>query len=172
MNAILLLIPIMLLRYGLLGLLSKEALKRAAFFPPMVGRKRVALWFYLISNISMFLYLFFLQIRIEPEWLSAGLTLYGLGIVFYTVSIFNYAKPKENGINLKGLYRVSRNPMYIAYFIYFLGCVLLTHSLILLGLLFVFQISSHWIILAEESWCVKEFGDEYIKYMKKVRRYV
>lgn len=31
MNAILLLIPILFLRYGLLGMMSKEALKRASF---------------------------------------------------------------------------------------------------------------------------------------------
>jgi protein-S-isoprenylcysteine O-methyltransferase Ste14 len=36
----------------------------------------------------------------------------------------------------------------------------------------VFQISSHWIILSEERWCVKQFGDEYIDYMKRVRRYI
>jgi len=77
-----------------------------------------------------------------------------------------------NGINLNGLYRVSRNPMYIAYFIYFLGCALLTHSLILLALLIGFQVSAHWIILSEERWCIKKFGEEYIKYMNKVRRYI
>lgn len=172
MNAILLLIPFILLRYGLLGLLSKEALKRAVFLPPMVGNKKAALWVYLISNMAMFLYLFFLRIRIEPVWFYIGLILYGLGIALYTLSIIHYARPNQNGINQKGLYRVSRNPMYVACFIYFLGCVLLTHSWILLGLLFVFQISSHWIILSEESWCVREFGEAYISYMKKVRRYL
>ncbi len=78
----------------------------------------------------------------------------------------------DYGINLNGLYRVSRNPMYIAYFIYFLGCALLTHSLILLALLICFQVSAHWIILSEEKWCIKKFGEEYIKYMNKVRRYI
>lgn len=76
-----------------------------------------------------------------------------------------------NGINLNELYRVSRNPMYVAYFIYFLGCVFLTRSWILLALLISFQISAHWFILSEERWCIREFGEEYIKYMNKVRRY-
>ncbi|WP_442929338.1 methyltransferase family protein [Natranaerovirga pectinivora] len=77
-----------------------------------------------------------------------------------------------NGIKLNGLYRVSRNPMYIAYFICFIGCVLLTYSWILLMLVIVFQISSHWVILSEERWCIEKFGEEYIKYMNKVRRYI
>jgi len=72
---------------------------------------------------------------------------------------------------IKGLYRVSRHPTYVAYFIYFSGCVLLTNSLVLFILLIVFQVSAHWIILSEERWCVKEFGQEYIEHMKKARRY-
>ena len=172
MNAIILLIPILLLRYALLGGLSKEALKRAVFLPPMDGKKRATLWIYLISNIALFLYLFFIQIRIVPGWFYLGLILFVLGTVLYAVSIINFARPNANGVNQKGLYRVSRHPMYVAFFIYFLGCVLLTQSLVLLAILLVFQISSHWIILSEESWCVKEFGEEYITYMKKVRRYI
>lgn len=88
------------------------------------------------------------------------------------VSVANYAKPAENGINLHGLYQISRNPMYVAYFIYFLGCVLLTQSLILFAILLIFQISAHWIILSEERWCIERFGQVYLNYMNKVRRYI
>ena len=75
-------------------------------------------------------------------------------------SVSSFAKPAKNGINLKGLYRISRNPMYVSYFIYFLGCVLLTQSLLLLAILVAFQISTHWIILSEERWCIKKFGEK------------
>lgn len=34
------------------------------------------------------------------------------------------------------------------------------------------KISAHWIILAEERWCIKKFGEEYKNYMNKVRRYI
>ena len=71
-----------------------------------------------------------------------------------------------------GLYRLSRNPMYLAYFILFLGCVLLTQSLVLFGLLAVFQVSAHWIILAEERWCLETFGAAYQHYARRVRRYL
>ena len=170
MNAFLTVIPILLIRYGLLGIINKEALKRAGFFAPLIGREKVAYWGYQIANILILLYLFLLKIKTDSDWLYIGLIVYSLGIILYSVSIINYAKPKMNGINLNGLYRVSRNPMYIAYFIYFLGCALLTHSLI--ALLICFQVSAHWIILSEERWCIKKFGEEYIKYMNKVRRYI
>lgn len=172
MNAVLTVIPFILIRFGLLSILDKEALKRAAFFAPLIGKEKVAYWFYQISNILIFVYLCFLKITTDPYWLYAGLVIYGLGVLLCLISVSNFAKPAENGINLKGLYRISRNPMYVAYFIYFLGCVLLTQSLILLAILMVFQISAHWIILSEERWCVKKFGKEYINYMNKVRRYI
>lgn len=172
MNAFLILIPFILIRFVLLGILDKEALNRAAFFAPLLGKEKAAYWFYQISNILLFVYLCFLKITTNPYWLYTGLVIYGSGVLFCIVSVSNFAKPAENGINLKGLYRISRNPMYVAYFIYFFGCVLLTQSLILLAILMVFQISAHWIILSEERWCVKKFGEEYINYMNKVRRYI
>lgn len=171
MNGLILLIPFMLIRFGLLNILSKEGLKRAAFFAPLIGKEKAAYWFYQISNILIFVYLFFLNITTN-SWFYVGLGVYGLGILLCFAAVTNFAKPTENGINLKGLYRISRNPMYVAYFIYFLGCVLLTQSLVLFAILIVFQISAHWIILSEERWCIKKFGEEYKSYMSEVRRYI
>lgn len=172
MNAFLTAIPLILIRFGLLIILSKEAFKRAAFFAPLIGKEKVAYWVYQLSNILIFVYLCFLKITTDPYWLYTGFVIYGFGILLCLGSVSNFARPSDNGINVKGLYHISRNPMYLAYFIYFLGCVLLTQSLILLAILFIFQISEHWIILSEERWCVMKFGKEYINYMHKVRRYI
>ncbi len=62
--------------------------------------------------------------------------------------------------------------MYVAYFVYFVGCALLTQSMVLLGTVIAFQVSAHWIILSEERWCLERFGEEYQRYSKKVRRYL
>ena len=172
MNAFLLVIPMILIRYGLLRLVNKEALKRASFFAPLVGIEKGAYWIYQITTALMLLYLFFLKITIDSEWFYIGLIIYSLGIILYVIAVINYAKPEINGINLNGLFRLSRNPMYVGYFIYFLGCVFLTQSWILFVLLICFQISAHWIILSEERWCIKKFGEVYIKYMNSVRRYI
>jgi protein-S-isoprenylcysteine O-methyltransferase Ste14 len=172
MSAFFTVIPIILIRYGLLSSISKEAAKRASLFAPLIGKEKVAYWAYQITTVLILLNLILLKIKTDSDLFYTGLIIYSLGTVLYAVSTVNYAKPKRNGINANGLYRISRNPMYIAYFIYFLGCVLLTNSWTLLALLIVFQISSHWIILSEERWCIKKFGEEYIKYMKKVRRYI
>ena len=173
MIGFLLLIPFFLIRFGLLSLLNKDAVKRAAYFAPLSGNEITAYWIYQISNLSIFIYICFLTVRIERSVIfCAGLFFYITGLILCAVSIVNFAKPSIDGLNCNGLYRVSRNPMYVSYFIYFAGCALLTQSLLLFGIVLIFQISSHWIILSEEKWCMEAFGEEYIQYMKKVRRYI
>ncbi len=172
MSAFVLAIPIIIIRYVFLSMLSKEALKRAAYFAPLVGRERIAYWVYQAATLLIMLNLILLRIKVDTDWFYIGAATYSFGLVLYAMSMLDYARPKTNGINVNGLYRISRNPMYIAYFICLLGCALISSSWTLFTYLIVFQISSHWIILSEERWCIKIFGEEYSRYMNKVRRYI
>ncbi len=172
MNAFLLIIPIFLIRFGLLKMINKNALRRAAFFAPLEGREKAAYLFYQFSNTFIILYSIFLKIQSNPPLFFIALFIYILGISVLIIATVDFAKPEQSGINTNGIYKISRNPMYIGYFIYFSGCVLLTHSILLLISLLVFQISAHWIILSEERWCVSKFGTEYLNYMNKVKRYI
>lgn len=172
MNAFILFIPIILVRYGLLGIINKAALRRAAFFAPVFNGEKAAKWIYQITNIAMILYLPFTTVKTGSNWFWAGLAVYLLGFLLYSCSTVNYAMPKTNGLNKNGLYRLSRNPMYVAMFICLTGCAMLAQSWILAVMLLAFQISSHWIILSEERWCIHVFGEEYICYMNTVRRYI
>ena len=40
------------------------------------------------------------------------------------------------------------------------------------GIAAALQISGHWVILAEERWCLARFGGAYARYMQKVPRYL
>lgn len=171
MGAILL-VPFLLIRFGLLSMLNKEAVSRAAHFPPMAQGARPAYWLYQFSTVALFVSMFFLRIRTtSPALFYAGIAVCMAGIVLLTASVVSFTKPSEEGMCRSGPYRFSRNPMYVAYFLFFLGCALLTQSLLLLGILLVFQGSAHWLILAEERWCSAQFGETYLGYMRSVRRY-
>lgn len=166
-------IPFILIRFVLLLVLDRNAFRRAAHFPPFKERERIAYWVYQMSTLAIFLCMFFLQI-IEGNDLSLflGIGTYVMGMILLILSVVHFTRPTESGIHDTGIYRISRNPMYIAYFVFFLGCVLLTESLLLLALVLIFQISAHWIVLSEERWCMDEFGEPYRRYMEKVRRYL
>ena len=173
MNGFLLLIPFLLIRFGVLSHLDRAAVKRAAFFAPMAGKEIAAYWIYQLSNAAIFIVLFFPKVPIDFSWqFWSGTLFYLLGLVLCTASVIDFAAPSGEGLNQNGLYRFSRNPMYLSYFILFMGCALLTHSVLLGGIDIIFQLSSHWIILSEERWCIGRFGDAYRQYMKRVRRYI
>lgn len=172
MNGFFLAIPVLFVRYGLLGLLNKEALSRAGFFAPLQRKEKIAYWVYQISVLFILIYLIFLKVNAGTIWFYIGLFVYFLGLLMYILSVLNYANPDNNGLNENGLYRLSRNPMYVAYFFNFLGCGLLTRSILIIVALIFFQIASHWIIKSEERWCINQFGDDYKNYMNNVRRYL
>ncbi len=172
MNAGFLVLPILLIRYALMASTNRSALERAAYFAPLAKNEMPAYWVYQATGIACILLLFFLTVRTDSIFFPIGLSVYVLGIALYAISVVHFAKPQRSGMNVGGLYRVSRNPMYVAYFVCFLGCAILTRSLALLVLLLVFQVSAHFIILSEERWCLKKFGDAYEAYRHRVRRYL
>ena len=173
MNGLWLLVPFLLVRFGLLAVLSREAVARAAHFAPMEGGERIAYGIYQLSNAAMFLYLAFLTVQTQPPlFFRAGLACCLSGLILCTASIAAFSAPSGEGPCTGGVYRFSRNPMYVAYFAVFMGCAMLTQSPVLCGAVLVFQISAHWIILAEERWCLEQFGEDYRQYMGRVRRYV
>lgn len=174
MNGFLLLIPFLLIRFGVLSHLDRAAVKRAAFFCAD-GRERKLrhIGYTSFPMPAIFIVLFFLKVPIDFSWqFWSGTLFYLLGLVLCTASVIDFAAPSGEGLNQNGLYRFSRNPMYLSYFILFMGCALLTHSVLLGGIDIIFQLSSHWIILSEERWCIGRFGDAYRQYMKRVRRYI
>ena len=54
------------------------------------------------------------------------MAIYLFGLALCAISMRDFARPDANGMNTKGLYRYSRNPMYVAYFVCFLGIAFLT----------------------------------------------
>lgn len=172
MNGFLLLIPFLLIRFPLLSRLNSKAIKRAAHFPNMQGNEVIAYWIYQVSNVLIFIYLCFLTINTNNLYVFiSGNVCYWIGLLLCAITIFNFSKPSSSGFNHNGLYQYSRNPMYVSYFIFFIGCAFLTNSKILLGIVIIFQLSAHCIILSEERWCLQTFGETYRQYIKDVRRY-
>lgn len=173
-TSFILLIPFFLIRFGLPSLISRDALRRAAHFAPMYGKERIAYFLYQLSNTVLFVYMFFLTIAVKEDgYFYAGICIYLLGLLLCAISMINFSKPSgERDFSSKGLYRFSRNPIYVSYFIFFTGCALLSRSLILFGIILIFQSSAHWIIRCEERWCTEVFGYAYEEYMKRVRRYI
>ena len=171
-NAFLLVIPVILIRYLLLKAISEDAYQRAAYFPPLEGKERYAYHIYQATTIFMLIFTIFLRIQSDSMVNIVGFISFILGTFLYIISMYSFARPQSDGLNNKGLYRFSRNPMYVAFFLYFLGIALITESILYLIVVIIFQISVHYIILSEERACLSEFGTAYEEYMNEVNRYL
>lgn len=172
MNAIILIIPLIIIRYGLPKILSDSANERTGFFPPPTGIEKLMLNVYKIATISLLATLFFFKINLEDNVNYLGLVIYLAGMLFYILSVVDFARANEENVIKNGVYKFSRNPMYVAFFLYFLGINLMINSWLYLILLVVFQVAVHFLILGEERWCKQEYGQEYGNYMQEVRRYL
>jgi protein-S-isoprenylcysteine O-methyltransferase Ste14 len=172
LTGLILISPILLVRFLLTSFLGKEALKRAAFFPPTERFERIAYLINILTTFALLVLPFFLRIKSRGFFLISGSCLLIIALVFYIVSIIQFARPNSSGLNVSGLYSISRNPMYVAFFLYFLSCCILTGSWLLFTVLLIFQISVHFLIISEERWCKQQFGEAYIDYFGKVRRYI
>ena len=86
---------------------------------------------------------------------------------------FRIGSPKETtSLKMEGLFRFSRNPMYLGVFTTLLAAVLYTFSPIILLVVIFVVVVHHKIVLAEEEYLQKSFGEEYLAYCRRVRRYI
>lgn len=111
------------------------------------------------------------------KWISLFLWIFGFLLLFIgrfgLGSSFRIGTPKEStNLRVEGVYRFSRNPMYLGVYATVLASVLYTLNPVVL-LLAVFVIAVHHkIVLAEEEHMRKVFGQEYVDYSRRVRRYI
>jgi protein-S-isoprenylcysteine O-methyltransferase Ste14 len=86
---------------------------------------------------------------------------------------FRIGSPQEKtSLKTNGLFKFSRNPMYVGVYTTILASVLYTLNpfVLLIGIFVV--VVHHKIVLAEELHMLNVFGKEYEEYCCRVRRYV
>lgn len=120
---------------------------------------------------------------IETPWnhLGWGLLALGLGVEVHSVCSFIRARTTVNPMRIQlanrlvatGLYRISRNPMYLGLILSLSGWgVLLGHPLTLM-LVWVFARLLVVVQIAPEEEALREkFGEAYLAYSRRVNRWI
>ena len=71
-----------------------------------------------------------------------------------------------------GIYRFTRNPYFVSYFLMFAAYTVLLQNLILFGLSIAGFLFVHKMIMKEERYLYAVHGDAYVQYKAKVPRYL
>lgn len=103
----------------------------------------------------------------------------GLGIILSSLFRFKRANTKPEpwkpttAIVADGIYKYTRNPMYLGMAFVYLGLSFAINSLWFLPFLPVVLFAIHYgVILREEAYLERKFGQEYLNYKTQVRRWI
>lgn len=124
---------------------------------------------------------------VPVHFLPAGINVL-LGILVVAVSVpivisaiwemrraqtpFDVRKP-ATALVTQGVFRFSRNPGYLSMTIFYIGLSLLVNSLwVLLSLIPVLLLMQQGVIKREERYLKRKFGEQYLRYKHRVRRWI
>jgi len=130
---------------------------------------------FIFSNIILFsslIYSFFLPLKLKTFWLYIGLVIYLVGIIFFIVAEINFITTPKGKVVNKGVYRISRNPMFLGGFLIFIGTGIACISWVLPLFAVIYIIIINVVINSEEQFCLRKFGKEYKEYMNITPRWI
>ncbi|RFA28601.1 hypothetical protein CAI21_12140 [Alkalilimnicola ehrlichii] len=113
------------------------------------------------------------------RWLGIPLVLIGLGIAKWHADLFKAVDTnidtfgEPDTLTTEGLFRYTRNPMYLGFVIVLVGVAVLLGSITPFLPLAGFVLLTHfWYIRYEERAMLKQFGQQYVDYKSRVRRWL
>jgi len=113
--------------------------------------------------------------------IALGLTIVGLGVAVAGVVSFRIARTTVNPLKpdtasslvVAGIYRVTRNPMYLGALIVLIGwAAFLANALAFIGAAAFVLYLNRFQIIPEEKALTTRFGPEFATYCSKVRRWI
>ena len=111
------------------------------------------------------------------EYLSYAILF--IGLVFIVFSLINLGRstrlglPRENTVfKTNGLYKLSRNPMYVGFNLLTIASMTYTLNIWIIVPGIYSMVIYHMIVLEEERFLQDRFGKVYSDYRKRIRRYL
>ena len=157
----------------LMGKEAKERTNRARQFVPLSRiEKRLALSTHAVIMPVAAIYSIFLPLKIGTAWLYVGLLIFALALVMTVMTSINFATTPPDKPVTKGVYRISRHPIYLSGFLLYVGIGIACASWVLLLLAVAWIVLWHVVVPAEERFLLEKYGDAYREYMDRTSRWI
>jgi protein-S-isoprenylcysteine O-methyltransferase Ste14 len=116
------------------------------------------------------IYAVFLPLQLGTAWFFVGLAVFITGLIFITIATCNFIGTPAQQIISKGVYKISRHPMYLASFFICLGSGIACRSWLFIFLSVLMGACFYLEALVEEKYCLGKYGSTYKNYMAKTSR--
>jgi protein-S-isoprenylcysteine O-methyltransferase Ste14 len=113
----------------------------------------------------------FSQLKTRNLVFIIGVIFVALGLIGLVKALFDFKNTPYDEPVTRGLYRVSRHPQIVMSSLVILGACIAVGSWLALAFWAAARVLEHFGILAEEEVCLKQYGDAYRAYLKRVPRY-
>jgi protein-S-isoprenylcysteine O-methyltransferase Ste14 len=141
-------------------------------YPLSKNKKWLALSTHVVIMPLAFIYSIFLPLKLGTAWLYVGLAIFVLGLVMTLITTYNFAAtPLEEPVT-RGIYRISRHPIYLSGFVLYAGIGIACASWVLLLLAVLWIVFLQIAVPAEERFLLGKYGDAYRKYMNRTPRWI
>jgi protein-S-isoprenylcysteine O-methyltransferase Ste14 len=155
----------------LLKIFPKDVVARLYDRSERSKRHKILIFVGSILAFAYFGLIIFTPLKIISKVFIPGLVIFVLGLVGFVIALYNFKNAPLDKPAIDGLYRISRHPQQLMFFIAFIGICIAVGSWAALIVQLLSSIFLHQRVLAEEKACFKQYGEEYQKYKKRVPRY-
>jgi protein-S-isoprenylcysteine O-methyltransferase Ste14 len=152
---------------------GKERTKRATeSVPRSKAQKILAYSTHIVIMPFTVLYSIFLPLKMGTAWLYVGLVLFFLALAMSVITSVNYATTPLDEPVSKGVYRISRHPIYFNGFLLYIGIGIATASWVILLCAILWIAVFHFVLPSEERFLLEKYGDSYREYMNKTPKWI
>jgi len=169
-NAWILILPMMIISFFGSRILGGRG---SAGVSTLTKKMKTASNLYFAITILLYGYSVFLPLRINTIWFVIGLLIY-LSFVFFPIAgLFSFASAPVDEPVTKGVYRISRNPMYVGDVFVNMGigvaCLSWVFLLVAVANFIFFR---YYVVVVEEPFLEEKYGDAYRKYKSRTSRWI
>ena len=160
LNTWLLTVPVFL--SGILIVMTNKATaKRARDVSGYTRKEEKIIMLCMTPYYFFIIYSVFVPLKLETIWFNVGLIMFIFGFIAQINSYVIYRTTPLNEPAMKGIYKISRNPQYFFNIIAFLGAAIAGMSWLMALFVILYVIPQHLIIMREEQFCFKKYGNSW-----------
>ena len=118
-------------------------------------------------------YSIFLPLKLDTIWFVVGLLIYLPVMFFLVIGLLNLATTPVNELVTRGVYGISRHPLYFGEVLVSISIGIACLSWVFLLVAIVnFLLLRYYVLVVEEPFLIEKYGDTYKEYMNRTPRWI